>query len=241
LEVSVTGNGLAAVTIGSPAERLRSTLAAAESLTLQTPGHRADLVGRHTVPDGRVTVELPITSCMARQVAHDGEVLAVIELTDLAPVLVRDRVRARGTLTGRLIPADARVPNGELAAALALDAAEFTTADGAEPVDPAAFAAARPDPLVAAEAGMLSHLNDCHRAAIDQLSRLIPPSHLHGAVRIHPLRLDRHGIVLRLEFPRRNHDVRLAFPASLHGPDQFGVQLQALLAQAGRCRPHPRR
>jgi hypothetical protein len=234
----VSSNELAAVTgaTSTPAERMRSLLLAAGSLTLHTPGHRADLVGRHTVAAGRVTVELPIVSCMGRQVVNDGEVLAMIEVTDLAPVPVRDRVRARATLTGRLTPTDGGTRDGEVRAVLALATAELVTPGGAEPVEPGAFAAARSDPLAAAEAGLLGHLNDCHRDAIEQLSRLIPPHQMHDVRGVHPLRLDRHGIVLRLEYATQDRDVRLNFPVSLDGPNQVGIQIDALLAQV-RGRP----
>lgn len=217
----------------TPAERLRSLLAAAESLTLHTPGHRAHLVGRHTVATGRVTVELPAYSCMARHAVHDREVIAMIEVTDLAPTPVRDRVRARATLTGRLTPASAGTRDGELLAVLALATAELVTADGTESIEPTAFSAARPDPLAASEATLLCHLNDRHRDIVEALSRLLPAHYLHGARAVHPLRLDRHGIVLRLESAHRDRDVRLNFRTPLREPNELGNQIQALLAPAG--------
>jgi hypothetical protein len=232
----VSGHQLAAAAaaISTPAERLRSMLVAAGSLTLHIPGHRADLVGRHRMTADRVRVELPADSCMARHIAHAGEVIAMIEVTDLAPVPARDRVRGRGTLTGSLTPTQPR--EDELGATLALAAAELTTADRAEPVEPAEFAAARPDPFATTEAGLLCHLNDHHPRTVEQLSRLIPADQLHGVRRIHPLRLDRHGLVLRLEFARRDRDVRLCFPTSVDDPCQLGTQIDALLARAARCR-----
>jgi hypothetical protein len=225
-----------AAAVSTPAERLRSMLVAAGSLTLHTPGHRADLVGRHLVTAERVRVELPTDSCMARHIAHAGEVIAMIEVTDLAPVPTRDRVRGRGALTGWLIPAESHHGEHELAAELALAAAELVTGDGTEPVEPAEFAAARPDPFAAAEAGLLCHLNDHHPRTVEQLSRLIPAEQLHGVRGIQPLRLDRHGLVLRLEFARQDRDVRLHFSTPLDDPCRLGTEIDALLARAARCR-----
>ena len=42
----------------TPAERLRSLLAAAGSLTLHVPGRRCDLVGAHSFQEGQIRLEL---------------------------------------------------------------------------------------------------------------------------------------------------------------------------------------
>jgi hypothetical protein len=218
------------VTTSTPAERLRSLLVTAGSLTLHTPGHRADIAGRHHVTDGRLMVELPEDSCLARHLARDGELVAMIEVTDLAPVPFRDRVRSRATLTGWLTPVHTSTEAADLVAVLDLATAELTTADRTASIDPTAFADARPDPLAAGEAELLCHLNDHHPETVELLSRLVPPPHLRHVRAVRPLRLDRFGIVLRLEYADRHRDVRLDFSTPLEDPDQLSDQVETLLA-----------
>ncbi|MEU8850206.1 hypothetical protein AB0C70_29195 [Streptomyces sp. NPDC048564] len=85
----------------TPAERARSVLAAAGSLTVTTQGHRIELIGLHTVdaaarlllhnpPDGHLAAELAV--------APHGDLAALVEFTDVAAVAVRERVRSRLTL-----------------------------------------------------------------------------------------------------------------------------------------------
>jgi hypothetical protein len=59
---------------------------------------------------------------------------------------------------------------------------------------------------------------------------------------VDPLRLDRYGIVLRLQRAGGRRDVRLPFPARLRNPVHAVVQIQTLLARARTCprRNHPR-
>ncbi|MDW5324997.1 DUF2470 domain-containing protein [Plantactinospora sp. KLBMP9567] len=232
----MSGNQLTPVLAGSPAERLRSLLVAAKSLSLHTPGHRADLVGRHRLPSERLIVELPAVSCLARHLRQSGELVALVEVTDLAPVQVRDRVRARATLTGWLTVADGvAVADAELPAVLELATAELVTAGTTASIDPAAFAVARPDPLADSEADLLCHLDDHHPETVARLSRLVPPGRLHGVRQIRPLALDRFGIVLRLEHPDHDSDIRLCFPVPLHDGDQLADAVQAMLDGGRGC------
>nr|BFE63479.1 DUF2470 domain-containing protein [Dactylosporangium thailandense] len=216
-------------TLPTPAERLRSLLAAAGSLTLHVPGRRCDLVGAHRVEGGRILLDVPLDAING---ADDSA--AVLELTDVAPTSVRSRVRARATFGGWL--------GVHPAGGLALDLAEATLQDPAYgrdaeiTVDPDAFAAAEPDPLAHVEADLLCHLSDAHPDAVDRLTRLVPPHHLHGVKRVVPVRLDRYGVVLRLEFAGRARDVRLPFPTPLNRPEEAGDRMQELYAQARCCR-----
>jgi hypothetical protein len=115
-----------------------------------------------------------------------------------------------------------------------LDLAEATLQDPAYgrdteiSVGPDDFAAAEPDPLALIEADLLGHLSDAHPEAIDRLSRLVPPHHLHGVNRIVPIRFDRYGVVLRLEFTGRARDVRLPFPAPQQRPEEARTHAGAL-------------
>ncbi|MEU4567971.1 DUF2470 domain-containing protein [Micromonospora sp. NPDC023956] len=212
---------------------MRTLLAGTESLTLRTPDHRADLAGRHTVdPDGRLRLALPVDSRIARHLLVAGEVAAQVEVTGLAPVPMRDRVRSRATLAGWLTVVD---PGGaDVVARLDLVTAELVDADGDAPVDPDDLAAARPDPLAADEADLLRHLDDQQQQTVWTLARLVPAPLRREARRVHPLRLDRCGLVLRLESATGHRDVRLPFSRSLRGPDQVPAEIARLLA---RCRP----
>ncbi|MER5185707.1 DUF2470 domain-containing protein [Streptomyces sp. NPDC002896] len=60
----------------------------------------------------------------------------------------------------------------------------------------------------------------------------MPPEPRHGARTAQPVRLDRLGIVLRLESPGCNHDVRLSFPTPAGDLEQLNACLDALLDQA---------
>ncbi|MDG4797161.1 DUF2470 domain-containing protein [Micromonospora sp. WMMD1082] len=229
------GKTLPAVTTGTPAERLRTLLAVTDSLTLRTPRHHADLVGRHTVAaDGRLRMALPARAEVARHLFDVGETPALIELTDLAPLPVRDRVRARATLTGWLTLDE--LDGDDLTTVLDLAAADLVDADGDASVDPDELAAARPDPLAPHEADLLRHLHEQHPEAIHRLGHLVPAEQRGGARRIHPLRLDRHGIVLRLELPTHHRDVRIAFAAPLAGPEDAAEHLARLVGPTPSCR-----
>lgn len=224
-----------------PAVRLRSMLVAAHSLTLHIPGHEAHVAGRHTVTgDGRVRVELPADCQLAQRLAHQRETVAMIQVTDLAPTPVRNRVRGRGTLTGWLAPTGGDTSgydgSDDLVAVLDLATAEVSTADGTTSIDPAAFATARPDPLAATEADLLCHLDHHHAYTVDRLCRLVPTHHMRGVRQVRPLRLDRHGVVLRLELPAGDRDVRLRFRSALRHPDELGGQIDALLSESRHCR-----
>ncbi|BCJ61240.1 hypothetical protein Jiend_46620 [Micromonospora endophytica] len=228
----------------APARRLRSILAGASSLALQTTGQRAELIGRHSLDaTGRLRIDLPADSELAADLTRRREVAAIIQVTDLAPTPVRDRVRGHGTLSGWLAPTTLRITDGgagDLTALLDLAAAEISIDGVTTPVDPDEFAAAEPDPLAADEAELLGHLNHHHPRTIEQLFRLIDPRHRYGVRRVVPIRLDRHGLVLRLERVRGHVDVRLAFDSALRHPDELGTRMAALLRHRPHC-PHPLR
>ena len=226
------------IKLPTAAERLRTLLAAASSLTLHLPGHRCDLIGRHDVDGtGRVVVELPAGSHVAQLVEAEPDLAAAIEITDVAPTPVRSaggRIRSRATFSGWLQPAGEQ--DGDLRAVLEL--ATATLLDpvlGEVEVEADAFAAARPDPLAREEADLLCHLTDAHPEAIEHLSRLIAPHHLHGVHRVLPVRMDRFGVVLRLEFAGRHRDVQLPFSAPLRIADEAAPRMHELLARARCC------
>ncbi|MEV4766554.1 DUF2470 domain-containing protein [Micromonospora chokoriensis] len=220
------------------AVRLRSMLVAADSLTLRVPGIEAYVGGRHAVTgDGRLRVELPARSHLTDHLTHQRETVAMVEVTDLAPTPVRDRVRGRGTLTGWLVTeAELTAGDQEPVAVLDLATAELTVDGHTTHVDPDAFATARPDPLATSEADLLCHLDHHHPQTVERLCRLVPARQLQGVRRVRPVRLDRHGLVLRLELTAGDRDVRLRFRTPLRHPDHLGFEIEALLQEAHGCR-----
>ncbi|MFH8449332.1 DUF2470 domain-containing protein [Streptomyces fungicidicus] len=210
------------------AERARSVLAAAWSCAVTAEGTREELVGAHDVTDdGGVLLHVPEDSALlaAAICAPRGEPSAVLEFADVAPVPVRDRVRARLWLAGWFSVRDGRL-------AFRPTRVVLRQRSGALVVDAGEFAAAAPDPLAAAEARLLTHLADCHADAVERLTRLVDPGSLHGAVRVRPLAVDRHGLTLRIERVRSGGDVRLPFHTPADDVSQLTERMHALLAQA---------
>ncbi|MFB7596629.1 DUF2470 domain-containing protein [Streptomyces sp. NPDC056160] len=210
------------------ARRARSVLATAWSCAVSTQGGREEFAGAHTVAeDGRVLLRLPGDSALgaAALCAPRGELPAVLEFADVAPVPVRDRIRARLWLTGRFAHADEHLVFQPRRVVL-------RQAPAAVVVDPEEFAAAGPDPLASAEARLLTHLADAHPDAVRRLTRLVAADSLHGAVRVRPLAVDRHGLTLRVERARTHGDVRLPFHAPADDVARLTERMHALLAQA---------
>ncbi|MFC9502487.1 DUF2470 domain-containing protein [Streptomyces sp. NPDC057002] len=210
------------------AERARSVLAAAWSCSVTAEGTREELVGAHTVTeDGRVLVTVPEDSALlaAAICAPRGEPSAVLEFADVAPVPVRNRIRARLWLAGWFA-----VEEGQLA--FRPTRVVLRQSSGAVVVDVDEFTAAAPDPLTTAEARLLTHLADCHADAVERLTRLVEHDSLHGAVRVRPLAVDRHGLTLRIERARAHGDVRLAFHAPADDVAQLTERMHVLLTQA---------
>ncbi|MCW5249761.1 DUF2470 domain-containing protein [Streptomyces sp. SHP 1-2] len=216
------------------AEQARSVLAAAWSCAVTAECGREEFVGAHTVADdGRVLLRVPEDSPLvtAAICAPRGEPSAVLEFADVAPVPVRRRVRARLWLVGWLAAEDGHL-------AFRTTRVVLRRASGAVVVDADEFAAAEPDPLALAEAGLLTHLADCHGEAVERLTRLVDARSLHGAVRVRPLAVDRHGLTLRVERARAHGDVRLPFHAPADSAAQLTERMHVLLTQADAASCH---
>lgn len=228
------------------AEKVRTVLAAADSLTVLTHARDYDLLGAdlHTVDEeGGLLLHVPGDSLLAAEAASapHGALSVLLKFTDVAPTAVRERVRARVTLAGWLAQ-DRRpgIPRTDDTVGLRLDTAHVSleTASGPASVGLDELALARPDALAPYEAGMLTHLVDDHGDVVAVLTRLIDRRLVHRATRVLPVALDHHGLTLRLEHATGHHDVRLPFPAPAQDPAQVGDRVQALLAVARSC---PRR
>jgi hypothetical protein len=156
------------------AERLRSLLVAEPSLDVVFGRRRVQLIGRHEVDEsGRLRLQLPVHDPAVAGLARDGQ-RVLIEITDVAAVSMRDRVRARATIAGIL---DVCAAETEITAVLSLLVAELTEGGVTTAVGPAAFAAAVPDPLASRETALLCHLVDAHA---DQPYRPTPVGPVRG-------------------------------------------------------------
>ncbi|MGW7051635.1 DUF2470 domain-containing protein [Streptomyces sp. NPDC054887] len=220
-------------------ERVRSVVAAAGSLMVVTDRHSCEPAGLHTLDErGRLCLRVPDDCPLAAEVAlaPRGIVAAVLKFTDIAPTAVRDRVRARVTLTGWLAPVGRASEPGLVR--LDFAHAELTTAAGTVTVGLDELTLAGPDPLAAYEADMLTHLVDAHGDEVARLTRLVDPHLVQGVRRVVPVAVDRYGLTLRLEHADAHHDVRLPFSDPLHHAAEAGDRIRTLLAAARAC---PRR
>ncbi|MEU4107153.1 DUF2470 domain-containing protein [Streptomyces sp. NPDC027717] len=215
------------------AERARSVLATAWSCAVTADGAREEYVGAHTVTgDGGVLLDVPEDSALfaAALCAPRGEPTAVLEFADVAPVPVRQRIRARLWLAGWFSRRGARLLFRPTRVVL-------RRPSGAVLIELEEYAAARPDPLATAEAQLLTHIADSHPDAVERLTRLVRPESLHAVTRVAPLAVDRHGLTLRIERTRAHGDVRLAFHTPADDVSQLTERMHALLTQAGSACP----
>ncbi|WNI26623.1 DUF2470 domain-containing protein [Streptomyces sp. ITFR-16] len=221
----------------SHAERIRSVVAASDSLSLTTVGASYDLIAMHTVEDGRLVLRVPDDTPLAAEMvcAPRGALGALVEFTDISPVRARDRVRARISLSGWLAPSGGRDGN---VIPLQLDPGRACIQwDGRmHHVGLDEVFRAEPDALALQEAPMLAHLEDGHRDVVARLARLAAPDVRRGVVDVRPYAMDRYGFTLRYEYAQGHRDARLLFPTAVSDATEVGCQVEALLAQARKCR-----
>lgn len=247
MEPAVTQTNKCSVGPSGPtsAERVSTLLAAADSLAVATDEAHEELVGLHSLDAiGRVLLWAPAHSRLVTQVLSSagGDVEACIEITDVAAVAVRDRVRARLTAHGWLSLNHHDECYGTPELVLEITRVDLAERGRLHTVPAAELLMAERDPLAVQEADLLMHLADAHPEAVDLLTRLVDPVVLQAATRVLPLALDRYGIVLRIERASGHRDVRLPFPRRAADAVEAQRGLGALLAEAGRrarrCRAH---
>ncbi|MFC9994529.1 DUF2470 domain-containing protein [Nocardia sp. NPDC127526] len=232
------------------AERVHSACAHAESAVLALPGLDPVPTSVHLLRQcGDIVVAVPSTSTANLLVGGTGTTgsPAVLELTDHAPLPLREPVRALVWLRGwvHAVPAHAQRalaaavaedhPNpalldiGHTATLLRLvvDSAVVADTAGADAVDRDQLRAARPDPFCAMEAAWLQHLHADHADVIDRLAHHLPSDIRRGAL-VHPLAIDRYGVTLRVEAAEADHDIRLPFPAPADDVESLSRAVQAL-------------
>ncbi|MCQ4044208.1 DUF2470 domain-containing protein [Streptantibioticus rubrisoli] len=229
------------------AERLRTLVEGNSSALLVIPGldgaDPLDMVPseRTVTEEGDVVLCLPPNSPAVRAATHAeaDELSAVLEITDVAPVAVAHRVRARAWVAGWLTPLRDGRP-----ARLRLEVGEAAVEDlwGADPVEPDEFAAALPDPFAAQEAELLQHLAAAHGGQLDWLCALVSGRDGRcaapgGAV---PVALDRFGLRVRFGGDGHVFDARFDFPTPVADHGELRRTMHALFDSARDAAGQPR-
>ncbi|QXJ21647.1 DUF2470 domain-containing protein [Actinomadura graeca] len=245
------------------AERARTLAYGIADGVLVAPGVPHAPVPAHTTDrDGRPLLLVRADSPIVAALTGEPDLPATLRVADVSPVALPDRVRGRAWLHGWLT----ELPAGELRAAairlsrphprpelldladgdrddrewtvLALEVAQVEVQDawGGATVEPEEYAAAAPDPFVAIEAGILTHLDSCHR---EELTRLLPEAVAAEdapAPAVRPLALDRYGMWLRCSAaPSQapgSFDLRLAFAKPVSDLHQLRCVYRHLFAHA---------
>ncbi|MFV2197198.1 DUF2470 domain-containing protein [Nocardiopsis sp. LOL_012] len=233
----------------TPADRARSVLVRGNPATVSSAR-----------PRSRTPIRLPGTVCHIHRsgevglLLHDGHPLlaagadrvVMAEFTDLAPVPLRDPVRAvlwvSGTMsvlgTGaareralevlRTDPDERllEIGHGHTMALVRPTLLVYSDPEGAHLLHPDEFAAARTDPFSRWEAPWLRHVDSDHPELIDALEGRLPPHLRDGGTR--PLGVDRFGLRLRVEAADGDHDVRLPFSRPAHSGHDLAHQVHLL-------------
>jgi hypothetical protein len=211
-------SGLEIARMPSAAERTRTLVHSTCSAVLLVPGLAsarpeqlmADV--RSVGPDGDLFLVFPADSPAVRAAthAHDDEVRAVLEITDVAPVSVPHRIRGRAWVSGWLTLVPGQAAPGRMMLRLEVGEAYVDDLWGASAVDPEDFARATPDPLVRHETELLQHLDSAHGEQVRLLCGLVERD---GVVGVTPLALDRFGLRVRFrQADGHTFDARFDFP-----------------------------
>ncbi|WP_093801852.1 DUF2470 domain-containing protein [Streptomyces sp. Wb2n-11] len=188
----------------SAAERTRTLVQSTCSAVVLLPGpvvaRPEQLVPqeRSVGPDGEVLLVFPADSPVVRAATHaqDDELAVVLEITDVAPVSVPNRIRGRARVSGRLTCVRGVAGPGRMLLRLEVGEARVDDLWGTGMVEAEAFAAAAADPLVEHEAELLQHLHTAHS---DQVRRLcgLAGDRAAGTTSAVPVAMDRFGLRVR--------------------------------------------
>jgi hypothetical protein len=252
---------------GPPADALRPTVAerartvagrpAAAVCAAGIDGSR--VLGHATTAAGQVLLVVPTDGdvCSAVRRSADGDLAALLMVTDHAPVRLREPVRAQVWLSGWLTPvgsADVRAatlafadvaPVGALLdvgrgnSLLRLDLAEVVLGECGTVTEltPEDYLAATPDPLADVEAQALKHLDEAHPEELALLRSRVPGSWLAEEDVVRPLGLDRCGFRLRIEHQDGHRDLRVPFAEPITCTDELGPAVHQLMCAARRACP----
>ena len=236
------------------AESIRTACMHVQTAVVAVEGGEPTPVSMVHLFDEQAFVLIPSASAAADALAEDPDgVTAMIEVTDCAPIEVREPVRALVWLNGVLhpVPGDlerelaleiaAEHPADDLLdlghgfslARLVVGGAVIATSAGAAAVDASELARATPDPFWEHEPDWLAHLDSEHSDVVVALTRRLPADLRTGRVR--PLGIDRYGIRFRVERSEGDVDTRLSFPRPVGDVMELSRALRAL---AGCPFPH---
>ncbi|WP_028475992.1 DUF2470 domain-containing protein [Nocardia sp. CNY236] len=214
------------------AERVHSACAHADHAVLAMPGIDPTPTSVHQLRrSGDAVVAVPAASMATILAGTTGasSAHAVLELTDHAPLPVREPVRTLVWLRGTVcaVPAQAQralatevakenphsglldVGFGATLLRVVIDSAVVADSTGADSVGRDQLRQAGPDPFCALESAWLHHIRADHADIVERLARHLPARLRRGVV--HPLAIDRYGLTLRVERHDGDHDVRLPF------------------------------
>jgi hypothetical protein len=174
-------SGLEITRMPSAAERTRTLVQSTSSAVLLIPGVEAARPeqltpqARAVGPDGEVFLLFPADSPAVRAATHaqDDELSAVLEITDVAPVSVPNRIRGRAWVSGWLTCVPGLAEPGRMMVRLEVGEACVDDLWGADNVEPEEFARASVDPFVAHETELLQHLHSAHSEQVQALCGLI--------------------------------------------------------------------
>lgn len=172
----------------------------------------------------------------ATELSLNGITPCVLEVADAAPVAVRERIRARVQLIGRELASESGTCR---ALHISVDEVVLVVGPRSIPMSLSQVLAAPLDPLAAGEASILTHLATRHDDVLRGLLSLLPHSDLQAAVAVRPLRLDRRGIELRIEYVRGHRDHRLEFERPVTARDELGAAMTLLIARARTAARRP--
>jgi hypothetical protein len=240
------------------AERIRSACVRVGGAMLAVEGlEPAATPVHHLLGDGSFAITIPANGLLAGMVVASGTAgtRAVLEMTDYAPLPLREPVRSLVWISGRLhhIPSSdvselldliaAEHPNPALLQVntertvggdkphalirLEIDSVVVADSTGAESVGVGMLLDAQPDPFCVLESCWLQHLETAHRDVVDRLAERLPPPLRRGRVR--PLGLDRYGVRLRVENPDGDHDVRLPFASPVDDVTALSQAIRVLM------------
>jgi hypothetical protein len=172
----------------------------------------------------------------------------MLELTDSAPLPLRQPVRGLVWVAGRVRVLPARVAR-RAALRIAADSADerlldvghsdvllrmdpgsvvLSDAEGTGSFTPAEMAAAAPDPFVGCGDSWLSHLAHAHGSLLAGLARHLPTALRGPGHTLVPLAVDRLGLRLRVETDHGDHDVRIGFSSPVACPRMLGAEVRRL-------------
>ncbi|MBW4700508.1 MULTISPECIES: DUF2470 domain-containing protein [unclassified Micromonospora] len=216
----------------SPAEIVRTLVAGGLPALAQLAGSTGPHQVRHaTDPAGRVLLLVPAPGDLATALtppAGDTAVAAVLDVLDLPPTAGAPSL-GRAWVSGwaeRLDGDAARQaamdfaatrPTGDLLDVgsrfqlhrFEVTEARWERAGATRPIDPQAYAQAEPDPLHAAEAGLLADLADHHAEQV--AAHLRRQLKLTGAESPRVVRIDRYGLLVAYGQPGAARRARVSF------------------------------